>query len=381
MDFRNVISFLESLSARGIVGCDLAVARGSDIIFRHHTGLADREAGRPIASDTIYRMYSMTKPITCAAALQLYEQGKFLLTDPVADYLPEFASMRVASTRPNGQAAVLRPAQRKMTLRDLFTMSSGLSYDLDSPSIRRLREETGGAFTTRQFAQAIAREPLLFEPGEHFHYSLSHDVLGAVIEVISGQKLGDYLHEHIFAPLGMHSTWFRVPEGEMGRVACCYQPQADGSPAQRLPYHNGYQNGTQVESGGAGLSSTVEDYMRFAMAMTHLGQLPGGARVLGRGTVELMRLNQFDPVRMADFDWIQFRGYGYGLGVRTLVSPAQAGYAGTPGEFGWGGAAGTYVLMDPASGLSIVYAQQAMPSDEPYIHPRLRNLVYRALED
>lgn len=381
MDFKYVTRFLESLSQRGIVGCDLAVALDGKIIYRHMTGMADREAGRKIAADSIYRMYSMTKPITCAAALQLYEQGKFLLTDPVSNFLPEFANMKVAFTKPDGQKGEPVPAQRQITMRDLFTMSSGLNYDLESPSVRALREATGGNFTTREFAAAIAKEPLQFEPGTHFLYSLSHDVLGAAIEAISGKKLGEYFHENIFVPLGMKDTWFRVPESEMDRVAYCYEPQADGGESKRLPYANTYQRGSQLESGGAGLSSTVEDYLKFASAMANLGQLPGGKRILGRGTVELMRMDHLDPARRADFDWIQFRGYGYGLGVRVLTDPAAAGAFGTPGEFGWGGAAGTYMLMDPAKGLSLIYAQQALPSDEPYTHPRLRNLVYRALEE
>ena len=387
MDFKYVTRFLESLSARGIVGCDLAVALDGKIIYRHMTGMADREAGRKIAADSIYRMYSMTKPITCAAALQLYEQGRFLMSDPVANFLPEFANMKVAFTKPDGQKAEPVPAQRQITMRDLFTMSSGLNYDLESPSLLALYKKPGGFttapgnFTTREFAAAIAKEPLQFEPGTHFLYSLSHDVLGAVIEVISGKRLGEYFRENIFVPLGMKNTWFRVPEGELGRVAYCYEPQADGAESKRLPYENKYQRGAQMESGGAGLCSTVEDYLKFASAMANLGKLPGGKRILGKGAVELMRMDHLDPARQADFDWIQFRGYSYGLGVRTLVDPAVAGAFGTPGEFGWGGAAGTYMLMDPAKNLSLVYAQQAMPNDEPYVHPRLRNLVYRAIEE
>ncbi len=379
MNFEKVDKYLDELENIGIAGTDCCIYLDGKLVHRHMNGWADIENKIPIKEDTLYRMFSMTKPITCVAMMQLYEQGKFLLTDPVSKYLPEFEDMIVSHRLPT--------VTRSMTMRQLFTMTSGLSYDLYSEPLVKLYNEKPGEFTTREYVQAIAKCPLLFQPGDHWYYSLAHDVLAACVEVISGMRFSDYLRENIFEPLGIKDWYFWLPEHEAPRSAVRYQfdevtktiyREVTDTDTQRF---NMYQQSKNHESGGAGLTTTVEEYAKFAQMLTNLGTGANGARILSHRTVELMRENQLTPQQQEDFNWIQFEGYGYGLGMRTLISRAGAGSLGAIGEFGWGGAAGTYFISDPENKLTVVYAQQANPSQETYIQPRLRNIIYSCLDD
>ncbi len=376
MNFNALNEYLKTLEGElGLAGYDCAVYLDGGEVYRRMEGYADREASRPIARDTIYRMFSMTKPITCAAALQLYERGKFLLTDPVSRYLPEFSEMTVR------EGDALRPAVRPITVRDLFAMSAGLTYDLDSPSMQAMMRETDMRYTTRQFAQALAKEPLIYEPGERWAYSLAHDVLGALIEELSGLSFEAYLERHVFAPLGMKDAHFFVPQDKLGRVACRYRCERGRAPV-REAYENVYQRSPNCRSGGAGLSCTLDDYARFACALCRGGWCEQThTRILGSATVRLMRENQLSDAQMRDFNWTQYAGYGYGLGVRTLVSRAESGSPGGLGEFGWGGAAGTYALIDPEYRLVMLFGQQSSPNFEDVVQPRIRNILYRCLEE
>ncbi len=383
MKFDALRDYLNTLPGMGIAGYDCLVLRGGREVFRACWGYANREAGVPIGRDTLYRMYSMTKPLTCAAALQLYERGLFLLDDPLAAFLPEYAEMQVRTVTEQG-IYTLRPARRPITLRHLFTMAAGLTYDLESPSLARLMQASGMRYTTREFARALAGEPLIYDPGEHWAYSLAHDVLGAVIEVISGKTLEKYMQENLFAPLGMQDAHFRVPEEKLPRCALryCHTPAGEVTLDTPDARANIYQRSENYCSGGAGLTMTVEDYARFADAMCNRGlSRATGARILGGGTVDLMRENQLTEQQMRDFNWPQMKGYGYGLGVRTMVSRARSGSPGALGEFGWGGAAGTSLIVDPAWDAVMVFGQQSSPAEEEIIQPRLRNILYRCLED
>ena len=376
MNFNALNEYLKTLEGElGLAGYDCAVYLDGGEVYRRMEGYADREANRPIARDTIYRMFSMTKPITCAAALQLYERGKFLLTDPVSRYLPEFSEMTVR------EGDALRPAVRPITVRDLFAMSAGLTYDLDSPSMQAMMRETDMRYTTRQFAQALAKEPLIYEPGERWAYSLAHDVLGALIEELSGLSFEAYLERHVFTPLGMKDAHFFVPQDKLGRVAYRYRCERGRAPV-REAYENVYQRSPNCRSGGAGLSCTLDDYARFACALCQGGWCEQThTRILGSATVRLMRENQLSDAQMRDFNWVQYAGYGYGLGVRTLVSRAESGSPGGLGEFGWGGAAGTYALIDPEYRLVMLFGQQSSPNFENVVQPRIRNILYRCLEE
>lgn len=274
----------------------------------------------------------------------------------------------------------LREAAQPVLIQHLFTTTSGIDYDLGCPEILRAMEQHGEGITTRQLVRAIAEKSLQFEPGTRWLYGLSHDVLGALIEVVSGQRFSDYLREHILEPLGMHSTWFREP-GERRKDVCIrYGLDAEGA-WHRADQGNPLQPGEQYESGGAGLTMTVDDYARFACAMTARGKSREGVRILAGRTVDLMRRNCLNEQQLQDMWQTPARqGYGYGFGVRTRLSPAMSGSPTGVGEFGWGGAWGSYTLLDPDRGVTIVYAEQAEDTKAPYIQRRLRNMVYAALD-
>ena len=377
MDFSRVKSFLESLSDVGIPGTDLSIYLEDNEVFRHRTGFADLESHTPILPDTLYAIWSMTKVITCTAALRLFEEGRFLLTDPLHEYLPDFKDMTYRKTRANGEVEIT-PCSRPIKIVDLFTMSSGLTYNISDELISAAK----GAKNTGllEFVSALSKEPLYFEPGTRWHYGLSHDVLGALIEVLSGKTFGEYLHDTIFAPLDMGDTFFDlcIPDEKEGRIASAYEFDEITRKHKKVTPST-MPGDWQGESGGGGLISGVDDYAKFANALRCGGTAQNGYRLLGDATVELMRANHLDDTRMGDYNWEHHSGYGYGLGVRTMVDRVAGGSNSSVGEFGWSGMLGTYVLMDPNVDLTYVYAQQLMPSKEEYVAPRLRNIIYGCL--
>jgi CubicO group peptidase (beta-lactamase class C family) len=285
--------------------------------------------------------------------------------------------MSVRKTLPGGEI-VLERAERPITVRDLFTMTAGFSYDLWAPSIREIVSRTDGKVPTRDFARALAKEPLLFEPGTRWNYGLGHDVLAALVEVVDGRRYGDYVRDEITGPLGMHDTGFYLTEEQRSRLA----PQYDYNDALGKPVRmdgNGYVIGTEFESGGAGLLSTVSDYILFLNALTNRGTSPDGVRILSQASVDLMRTDHLNEGTRGDYSWEQLAGYGYGLGVRTHISKARSGSLSPLGEFGWSGAAGCLAIIDPDSQLTVLYAQHLLNNQESYVHPRLRNIVYACL--
>ena len=376
MDFSRVKLFLESLKDIGIPGSDLAIYLKGNEVFRHRTGFADLELQKPIAPDTLFSIYSMTKVVTCVAALRLFEEGKFLLNDPLGNYLPEFKDMQVRHTHANG-AVSIQPAKKPIRIVDLFTMSSGYTYDLAGHAEGL---ESDGNFTLKEFMQVLSKGPLYFEPGERYHYGFSHDILGYLVEVLSGKTIGEYFYDNIFSRLGMNDTFFMIPQEKQHRFANCYI--YDEKERKHTVNKDGPFRFTdpeyKFESPGGGLVSTIDDYAIFANALCAGGTGANNYRLLGKATIDLMRANQLDDTRMNDFGWTN-HGYGYGLGVRTMVNPAVGGANCNIGEFGWSGLAGTYALMDPAIGLTYVYAHQLMPSKEENCVPRLRNVIYGCL--
>lgn len=379
MDFSRLTEFLNGLPEWRIPGVDMMIAVDGETVYRHQAGWRDREKKLPMTGDELYWIYSASKVITCAAALTLYEKGKYLLSDPVSEYLPAYKNLMVRRVRPDGQM-VIEPAREAMTIRHLFTMTSGLNYDLFSPEILSAVERTGGRAPTVEIANAIAQRPLMFEPGSHFLYSLSHDVLAAVVEVIAGMPFRDYVKKAIFEPCGMMDSAYHLTPEKEARMAQQYRFDDAKGEAEPIGPVNDYVFGSEYDSGGAGMVTSVEDYMRFARMMTRMGVADSGERILSPGTVNLMRTDHLTPAQKQDFDWPQFAGYGYGLGVRTMVDRTRSGSNGPVGEFGWGGAAGAYTIIDPENRVSAFYTQHMLNSQEPYVHPRLRNLVYACLE-
>ncbi len=381
MDFKQLEKFLDSLTSEeiGVPGVDCVVYHQNKPVFRHMSGYADRDKGVKMSGNELYNLYSTSKVLTCTGAMSLYEKGKFLMNDPLYEYMPEFKDVKVKIKQDNGEYDLVDP-KRPIIVQDLFAMSAGFTYNRDSENIKKVIAYTNGKAPTREIAKAIAADNLVYHPGERWEYSLAHDVLGAFIEVVSGKKFGEYLKENIFDVVGMKNTTFERNDNIYSKMASQYMYDSDRKYADEISKENGYCLGSEYESGGAGIISSVDDYGLFAAAMANGGKALNGNRVLKNCTVNLMRQNILDEVRLKDFNWRQFTGYGYGYGVRTYIDKS-AGSLGSLGEFGWGGAAGAYVLIDPDREIAVYYAQHMLNNLEPYIHPRIRNFVYTALED
>lgn len=376
MDFSKLDALLDRLAAWRMPGCDCIVIKDGKVIHRYFTGYADIEAGKKLSGNETYNMWSCSKPITCAAALTLLEKGDILLADPVERYLPEFADRMILTKDENGEEKLI-PAKNKMRIRDLFTMSTGYSYDIEKANIKEVKERTGGRCPTREVIKAFAKMPLNEEPGSAWSYGISHDILACLVEVVTGERFASYVKRVIFDPLGMEDSTFTNPSADIiERMARQYS--YDNDTDKLIPSDNSvsFVFGTEYDSGGAGLISTVEDYGKFAYAMANGGVGLNGAKILSRGTIDLMRADAMQGKVMKYFDWMHLYGYSYGLGVRTMVSPSLGGSNGPVGEFGWAGAAGAHVLIDPDNNLAAFYCQHMLNSQEEYFAPRFRNAVY-----
>lgn len=400
MDFTYLKQFMDHLTSWRIPGNDIKVCVGGKEVFRYQSGYADVEHGEKMTGDRLFFIYSCSKVTTVVAALQLLERGRFLLTDPLYEYLPEYRTMYIRHT--DGS---ITPAKNPITIRDLFTMSAGMSYDWDTAAFRRAQELTGGRMDTRTVIRCLAEDPLSFEPGTHWQYSLCHDVLAAVVEVVSGQKFRDYVKEHIFLPLDMRESCYHKTDTIESRIAPQYSLEpglSDGVGAlhsvqqavdaqKHTPSFDTWHwknvgkeasciFGPEYDSGGGGIITSVDDYSKLVCALANGGIGCTGARILSGASVELLRTNQLSPVQMQDFNWKQMAGYSYGLGVRTMIDPAAGGALSSLGEFGWGGAAGATVLADPVRRLAVFYTHHMLNPQEEYYQPRLRNVIYACLD-
>ncbi len=374
MDFKKLTEFIDTLPAYGIPSADITVFHDHKPLYRHSAGYTDTDAKIPVRGNELYFMYSCTKVVTCVAALQLFERGKFLMRDPVSNFLPEFANVKVR------HGAYCEPAAVPMTMRQLFTMTAGMSYNLTSAYIQEVQEKTNGRCPTRETVAAMANMPLDFEPGENFQYSLCHDVLAAVVEVISGMKFGEYVRKNIFEPCGMTESGFALTDDVKSRMCPQYRFNDKRGVAEKTPLSNMYVLGTEYESGGAGLISSVNDYIKFVDALACGGVSAVGGRILAPMTVDMMRQNCLSGLPLETFKnrWAGLDGYGYGYGVRTFIDPS-AGSLSSPADFGWQGAAGSYMIIDPKNRLSLFYAQHMLNNKEAYVHPRIRNCLYAGL--
>ncbi len=364
------------------------VARHGKVVCFERAGMMDIEAAKPMQFDAIFRIYSMTKPVTSVALMMLYEEGQFQLHDPVSRFIPEFADVKVFA----GAGQEGSNLERDITIRHLLTHTAGLTYDFfeDSPVDAMYREAKIVSrlplavlrVPLQEMIQRIAKLPLVYQPGATWRYSMATDVLGYVIEVISGTSLDAFFEESIFKPLGMEDTDFYVPEANLGRFAALYGPTEDGGiQLFDAPATSPFSRPTRCLSGGIGLVSTAADYARFAQMLLNGGELDG-ARLLGRKTVELMTTNHLPdeliPIKLQPHT---LHGCGFGLGFRVLVNAAQAGRLGSEGEFGWGGAASTSFFVDPKEDLFGLLLTQLMPSRYYPIRNEFKVLVYQALVD
>ena len=374
---------VESGSVKGAAA--LVVHKGKEI-YHNVFGLADAEQGTPMKRDTIFRLYSMTKPVCAAATMILVERGELDLWDPVSMYLPAYKNQVVWSDT-EGEV----PVKRESTIFDLLNMTSGIVYPgEDTEPGRRMkavvddfvkRREQGEWIDTRAYADAIASVPLMFQPGEKWMYGFSADILGAVIEVATGMKFSDFLRKELFEPLEMVDTGFYAPGEKIHRLAQYYDV-INGEFIPHTDHHLGEYWGEDVafESGGAGLVSTLDDYMHFATMMVQKGEYKG-KRILGRKTVEFMTTNHLSKEQLVDFNWYSTLGHGYSCLMRILTDQGAAGTNASLGEHGWDGWAGCYVTMDPKEELVLLYFIQRCGAGMTPVVRKLRTVTYAALED
>ncbi len=374
-------------------GWQVMVSRRGKVAHLSSYGLADKEAGRPVETDTVWRIYSMTKPLTSVAAMMLWEQGAFELSDPVSRWLPEFEQPRVYVGGSALKPATV-PATEPIRVWHLLTHTAGLTYGFHrvhvTDEIHRLRGFELGAppgYDLAACVRAWADMPLMFQPGAEWNYSVATEVLGRLIEVISGRPLDVFLSEHLFGPLGMKDTGFWCPEDQQHRLAALYtvgpnRPQATRSDS--LGKH-----GTKPPpwlSGGGGLVSTTRDYTRFTWMLLNGGELDG-VRLLSPRTVRYMTSNHLPKgVDLAAFGRplfaeTRYEGVGFGLGFGVVVDPVAYRTLTSVGEYHWGGIASTSFWVDPAEELTVVFMTQLMPSNSFPLRTQLRQLVYSALVD
>jgi len=378
------------VDAGKLPGMTVAVMRRGELAFAETYGRADVERNKPMRPDTIVRIYSMTKPLTSVAIMMLYEQGRFQLDDPISKFIPGFANQRVFTGGSRGKIDTV-PAERDINFRDLLTHTSGLTYGMmESNAVDAMyRAKDGVDFQTadtslKQVVEKATTLPLIAQPGKAWNYSISTDVLGYLVEIISGQPFEKFLLEKVIKPLGMIDTDFHVPPAKHDRFAANYNV-ADGK--LKLiddPAKSRYLAPRRVNSGGGGLVATASDYLRFCKFMLNKGELDG-MRLLGRKTVELMTSNHLKgdmgDMGAPKFSESTYLGIGFGLGFSVMIDPAKAQILGTPGEYAWGGAASTAFWCDPKEEMAVVLLTQLMPSSTYPIRRELRVLSYQAIVD
>ncbi|MCL2815109.1 MAG: beta-lactamase family protein [Oscillospiraceae bacterium] len=382
MNFKKLTKYLDSFYAeKNIPGVGFKMYYRNKPVFEHYTGYADAENKIAFGADTLFNLYSATKVITCTAAMQLIETGKIKLDAPLHEYIPEYKNMFVRHEKDGAEE--IREAKNTITIENLFTMTGGISGRRDSEKVRQSVKDSNGKAPTLKIIKAMAGEPLLFEPGTRFKYGYCHDVLGGVIEAASGKRLGEYMKENIFDRIGMADTTFSVLPANQSRMAKHYIGFDSGTGTSKgIGELYDVHAWDEFESGGGGLVSSVNDYILFAAALCNYGEAENGERILLKQSVDNMRTNRLQGVLLDDFaefgGWSK-AGYGYGLGVRTLLDRERNNSLSENGEFGWDGACGCYVLVDPAAEVALFYAQQEAGSKWWEWHGTVRNFAYAGL--
>jgi CubicO group peptidase (beta-lactamase class C family) len=384
---KRIDSLFQGYMDRGeIPGFIATIARKGQTVYYRKSGWIDIEADKPMQDDAIFRIASMTKPITAVAAMMLYEKGHFHLNTPISEFIPAFADTPVyAGTGPQGDIH-LDDRAGDITFRHLFTHTAGLSYgnnendpvDKIYQEMRKKMEEEGTELTTGEFGNALAQAPLAFQPGTQWRYSYSIDVLGSLIEIISGISFARFLQERIFDPLGMVDTAFCIPADKQERLATIYKYSDPDAGLQALREITPPLEMPAFTSGGGGLFSTALDYARFAQMLVNKGEFEGH-RLLSPSTVELFSINQC-PVEVPPINNDIFHaGYGYSLGTRVLMDVAQSGMAGSVGEFGWPGALRTFFWIDPVKDLYGLFMTQLRAQKRPGFQYQFKQLTYQAM--
>lgn len=357
----------------GKIPCALTmIAREGKLVHFEKVGMQDVASSTPIEFDTIFRIYSMTKPITSVAVMMLYEEGHFQLNTPVSEFIPAFKDMKVYAN--HGDAIV--DAEREVTVKHLLTHTAGIIYGGDwvHPINDRYREANFFSSDLSQMVNELGKIPLLHQPGDSWNYGMSTDVLGYLVEVVSGMPFSEFLQKRILEPLGMVDTDFSVPEDKADRYATLYEPTEDGGiqVMENIPVASGPLS--FFHAGGAGLQSTAADYLRFCQMMLNEGELHG-VRLLGRKTVELMTMSHIPD----DWQPLWRTGSGFGLGFAVVTDVAETHTLGSLGTYSWGGLASTTFWIDPVEDLIAIMMTQLI-GDSPF-HPQFRVLTYQSIID
>ena len=389
--------FKADTDAKRLPGAVIMIARNGKVVYHEAFGVRDPASGAPMQRDSIFRMYSMTKPVTGVAVLMLLEDGKIRLSDPVSKYLPALKNPKVMVETIDAQGRRVTstvPANREITIQDLMRHTSGITYGSGRSAAEQAMAQAGigiqlgpagekplsARLTDQQVVEEIGKLPLMFQPGASWEYGRSIDVLLALVEVISGQRADAFMEERIFKPLGMTDTFFNVPQDKLDRVA---QPGPDPDTKEVAKLTDVTQQRIFL-GGGEGLLSTASDYMRFALMLANGGEgnagENGGVRLLSRKTVELMASDHLGPALSQGPNFAPGPGYGFGLTVAVRTQPGMAAYPGSVGEFNWGGAAGTVFWVDPVEKLVPIMLIQA-PGQRLYYRMTFRDLVYQSLID
>lgn len=388
----NIDDYLQRIvDTKEAAGVSALVIRHGITAYRKSFGMQDREKSIPMKIDSIHRIYSMTKTFTIVAALTLYEKGFFKLHDPIKEFLPAFSEMKVARHDERG-VVKYEPADKPITFHHLFTMTSGLPSSLhisSNEANNRKAQSLGGwpKLTTAQMVDIAAETPLWFQPGSSWLYGFSHDVLGRLIEVISGKTFGKYLKDVIIDPLGLCDTAFYTAPENQSRLCNTYEKKGN-----TLSYLSKLNDGNDIdvnpdcmtpplfESGGAGLASTLDDLGIYAQTLLNNGKYKN-ERILSRKTIALLRRPQVDPEIIKKYINISSVGYGYGLGVRSMIDTGRAGLNGSEGEWAWGGKLGTWYAIDPSEDLVAVFLVQRQPGGNEDLPKRFMQNVYGAIDD
>jgi CubicO group peptidase (beta-lactamase class C family) len=378
----------DEINAGRANGTALYILKDGKELYRKNFGYADKDAGIPIRDNTIYRMYSMSKPILCTAIMLLIERGLLSPEDPAGIYIPEFNRSVVLS--PDGSTT---PAKNIITIQHLLNMTAGIYYPEDWTVCGKLTAKVGDRFleafqtdhplNTYDMAKLFAQVPLGFEPGSHWNYGVCADILGAIIEIVTGRKLSEFLSKEIFDPLGMTDTGFYVPSEKLSRYSKMYDRHPDGSLFEHEVHLVGLVNRELInpfESGGAGIVSTADDYARFA-SMLACGGVLDGVQILKPDTMKFMLTSTLPPCAKKDLTWDSLHGYTYGNLFRILISPKEAGYHGTIGEFGWDGWTGNYFYCDPYNHLVFLYIVQICGGTNPPLMRALSRVLYGSDND
>jgi CubicO group peptidase (beta-lactamase class C family) len=385
-NFKNLDNLLQSFVDRGLPGCGMQITQKGETIYENYFGYSDVATKAPITAKSLFRQASLSKIPLYTVAMMLYERGKFLMTDPIDEYLPEWKNLTKFVKDPNGHVRKV-PTNGPITVRDCLSMKCGLPYcntqapsnDRTLTSMQKCMEPlwAKGHFTLQEHLAAMSKATLAFEPGEHWIYGFSSELTAGLIEVVCGKPIDDVFQEMLFDPLGMNDTRSRFFGDAEQRLVKLYRKTPEGELKDDAPkmFDDKHIPGPEHEAGWARLFATVNDYSKLCVMLSNGGEFKG-RQIMGRKTIDMMRANGLNEIQQKDFDNLYLNGYGYGYGVRTLIDKQKGNHNGSLGAFCWTGGFGTWCEADPEEGVGIVYMHNQMPNEEEYYHLRMRAAAY-----